>query len=216
MKTYFIVLILFFSLNNSFSQEIVEPKHTINVELGLPVSMANKSYKGIMQGVVNASAYYQYRMQNSFTMGIGGNLGLFSVNTFRVNPSVKGSIVTYGGFVKVGYEKFYTETFGLDFGVKFGYNQLLFKDSLLVDDYPKKEYTINALNMTPMLGLKLLADNANSYSFTFGYTFQDYNFFPGRLGYPNNGYSEKDMRGSTQFLTVGFAYTHYIGRKSEE
>lgn len=216
MKRIIFISLMLLSVTTLKAQVVLEPKHTFNVELGLPITTGNFAYKYIMQGIVNSSVYYQYRFNNNFALGAGGNMLLTTVNRVKVNPSVPGSIFGYGGFVKIGYERFFDDFLGIDFGVKLGYNQNLFQDSALVAEYPSKKYNLGCMTMTPMFALKLMADNANSYSFTLGYTFQDYTFFPGRLGYPSQGLSNDQVTGSTQFLTLGFGYTHYIGRKSED
>ncbi len=214
MKINLIILFTVFALS-SFGQAVLEPKHTINVEVGLPVTMANKTYKWMMQGVVNTSIYYQYRFPSSFAIGAGGNFSLATINIYKVKPSIKGQMYNIGGFVKIAHEKFYSETFGTDFGLKIGYQQTTFKDSLLGKDYSSESYSINSINMTPMVTFKLMADEANSYGFTIGYTFNDFNFYPARLGFTPQGFTSEDFQGSTQFMTVGFSYTHYIGRKTE-
>lgn len=215
MKTRILILLLLCLFVNKqfYAQGIIEPKHTFNVEVGMPVSMKNKVYKWMMQGIVNTSGYYQYRFPSNLAVGAGVNFSLFNVNIYRVVPSVKGTMNTLGGFVKLSYEKFYSETFGIDAGLKLGYGKTTFKDSLVAIDHGgNRSYSINALSLTPTVSFKLMADNANAFSFTIGYSLQDFNFYPGRLGYSPQGYSGTDFQGSTQFLSVGFGYTHYIGR----
>ncbi|MBI1836661.1 MAG: hypothetical protein HYR91_05295 [Flavobacteriia bacterium] len=215
MKQGIIILLMIMFFSECKAQSILQPKHTFNIEVGLPVTMANRPFKWMMQGVVNSSMYYQFRLPNNLAFGAGINYSLFSINVVRVKPSIKGSLYNFGGFIKIAHEKFHSETFGTDFGVKIGYGQTVFKDSLLVDQYSSKMYSISSINLTPMIGFKLMADEANAFSFTFGYTFNDFNFYPARLGYTPQGYTLVDFQGSTQFMTVGFGYTHFIGRKAE-
>jgi hypothetical protein len=195
-----------------------EPKHTFNMEVGMPVPIANKSFKGIMKGVVSISPYYQYRLSNSLAFGTGIQYNYLQVNPTKVPPSekAKGGMHSVGVFLKVSKEKFHNEQFATDFGVKMGYSQTYF-----VTDSNEKKYgkpqQVNSISIAPMLGLILSVDEFSSYRFTLGYTVQGFGFSPQRIGIATNGgYDPDNFSNPTHYLIVGFGFTHYFHKKSSE
>ena len=75
-----------------YSAQVIEPKHTFNVELGLPNGFTNEPFKNIMQGLVNFSTYYQYDFKNHLTAGVGVRYGYFAINEFKVPKPVYGGM----------------------------------------------------------------------------------------------------------------------------
>ncbi len=208
---------LFGLINNSFGQ--IEPKHTFTIELGMPVALSNSFYKGVMKSVVNASPYYQYRMQNSFTFGLGLNYSYLQIDKFKIPTAEKaiGGVHSLGSFIKIGHEKFHNEQFATDFGVKIGYNKTYFNTNFNDSIYGKAQ-SVNAISVTPTLGLILSVDESSSYRFTVGYSVNGYGFSPNRLGMnTNGGYDPAEFSHPTHNLIFAFGYTHYFSKiKSTE
>ena len=186
------------------------PKHSLTVELGMPVSISSKGYKGLMQGIVNVSPYYHYNFKNNLSLGIGGNYSFFWINHVLA-PDTKniGGIHAVGGFVKVGHEKFHTERLGTDIGIKVGVSQLNFSS---VNNRALGNGVVNqnVFYIEPTLGIVLSADEFTSYRWIVGYTIQNYTFNPTQLGFKAASFSSSDYNKLTQFLTVGFGFTYYF------
>jgi hypothetical protein len=64
----------------STAAQQIEPKHTFNIELGLPNGMVNKPFKDYMQGLINFAPYYQFTMKNSLSFGAGIRYSYFGVS----------------------------------------------------------------------------------------------------------------------------------------
>ena len=61
MKRLFKCVVLIAALvmrMQNYSAQVIEPKHTFNVELGLPNGFTNEPFKNIMQGLVNFSSVH--------------------------------------------------------------------------------------------------------------------------------------------------------------
>lgn len=214
MKSIFIVICLIGVYSSVFGQ--FEPKHTFNIELGMPVPLANKPFKGIMKGVIVFSPYYQYRLKNSLAFGAGIQYTYLQINEFKVptNERVKGGIHSGGAFVKVSHEKFHNERFATDVGVKFGYTKNYFITDFN-DSLSGKPLQVNSVSISPMLGLILNVDEFSSYRLTIGYAFQGYGFSPQRLGIQSNaGFDPTNFSKPTQYFIFGFGFTHYFQKKA--
>ena len=211
-KFYFIIVFLF--TLGSVNAQITEPKHTFNVELGLPNSFSNKPFKSIMQGLVSVEPYYQYAFKNHLTIGAGLKYGYFAVNEFKVPQKVYGGMHSAGGFLKVGWEKFHNDRFATDFSVKVGYTQNYFKTDLN-DSISGGPIQVNSTYLEPSIGLILAADEFSSYRLVIAYSFQGFAFRPTMIGLESFGeYEPKELSPISTALIIGFGYTHYFKSKN--
>jgi len=192
----------------------VKPKHTFNMVVGLPNATINKPFESIMRGIVDVNPYYQYHLDNGLGFGVGFRWTHFSINEFRVPEPLDGVMNTFGGFVKIGHEKFYSTRFAMDFALKVGYNYYSI-DTDLNDLKRGGPYTFDAGFVEPLVGFIVTATEHSSFRLTVSYTFQGYTFSPYKLGTEmNGGWEPKEFNRSAQFLTFGLGYTYYIGKNN--
>jgi hypothetical protein len=219
----FVFLLAF--CNFSFSQEEdedyddatytrIKPKHSLSIELGMPLAFQNKGFKGFMQGMVNFSPYYHYNFANNIAVGAGVNYNFFWINhVLSPDKNNVGGIHSIGSFVELGYEKFYTDRLGTDFGVKFGYSKLNYysaNNRALGLGTPSQ----NIVFIEPTASLVITADEFTSYRWILGYVFQNYYFDPSKLGFTDQAeYHSSDYQKLTQFLTFGFGFTYYFKQR---
>lgn len=193
----------------------VKPKHTFNMVIGLPNATINKPFESIMRGIVDVNPYYQYHLDNGLGFGVGLRWTHFSINEFRVPEPLDGVMNTFGGFVKIGHEKFYSTRFAMDFALKVGYNYYAVKTDL---NTLKRggDYTFDAGFVEPLVGFIVTATEHSSFRLTVGYTFQAFKFHPSKLGTEmNGGWEPKEFDKSAQFLTFGLGYTYYFGNNKK-
>lgn len=211
-KLYLLFLICTASFH-SLSQKI-ETKGTFNVELTLPGASANPAFKDIMQGLANVSVFYQYSFLFHMNVGAGVRYALFTVDEFAVPSPIYGNMQSGTAFIKLGYDKFHSDRFATDFGVKLGYTEAFFSTDV------NKENGVNPVrassgNIESTVGLILTADERNSYRLVLGYGFQGFGFQPSMIGLQSNeGYDPSDFNKITQYFMLGFGYTYYFGQKS--
>lgn len=199
--------------NSYVSVGEITPKHTFNVALGLPNGTINKPFESIMKGILDANTYYQYYLPNSLVFGAGLRYNLFAINEFRVPEPLDGVMHSFGGFVKIGYEKFFTTRFGMDFSIKTGYNWHYLKTDLN-DSLRGGAYRFDSGFIEPTVGFILSATEKSAYRLTVGYTFQGYVFSPYKLGtLLSGGWDPNEYNKGTQFITIGLGYTYYFSKK---
>lgn len=192
----------------------ITPKHTFNLVAGLPNATVNKPFESIMRGIVDVNPYYQYSLPNSIVFGAGFRYIHYAVNEFRTPEPLDGVMHSLGGFLKFGYEKFYTTRFAMDFSVKVGYNWHIL-DTDLNDKIRGGAYRFDSGFVEPTVGFILSATEHSSYRLTIGYTFQGFIFTPHQLGTQmNGGWEPKEYSKSSQIITFGLGYTYYFGRKN--
>lgn len=193
---------------------MVRPKHTFSLELGMPVSMRNNLFSELMRGVINVSPYYHFNFQNNISLGLGVNYNFFWVNhVLAPDPKNTGGIHSGGVFGKLGYEKYYTERFGTDIGVKIGY-----ANHYYVSDLNKAISSKPPVNSSTFfestIAFILTADEVTSYRWIVGYAIQNYTFNPTMLGYKDESrFTNASTKSLTQFLTVGFGFSYYFNQR---
>ena len=209
------ILIFFFSLVvSSINAQAINPDDSFTFELGLPNATNNKAYRSIMQGLVCISPTYQYALKNGISFGIGLHYSYFAINEFKVQPKIFGGIHSAAAFLKLGYEKFWTERFGTETGCKIGYlNSFSISDSII--NHIKTEATF----IEPFISLIATSSVNSSYRFTIGFPFYGYRFTPETIGIldSNLGYSNADFSKIASAFTISFGYTFYFnGKKNTE
>ena len=212
MRYWLFVLMSCFVFSNSNAQNI-SPKASFHVNFGLPINTKNEPFKGIMQGLLNTSAHFQYTLDNSLCFGIGANYTYFSLNEFKIAEANKGGILMPSAFVKVGHEKFHSSNFGTDFGLKVGYTMNYFKsDSIVINEDKLRQ--VGSLYFEPTAGIMLTIDERTTIKFVVGYVIQDFGFRPTLIGLSTDeGFDPTTFETPTQYITVGFGYTHYFKNK---
>lgn len=210
MKTLtLIILMTIWGGKTALSQEII-PRYSYNIELGLPVAMGNKPFDDIMQGLVSVSTYGQYSFPFHMHLGVGIKYQYLTINEFSVPSPRFGGVHTGAVFGKIGWDKFHTDRFATDIGMKIGYTQNYFATS------PEKgkglsTLQVNAAFVEPTLSLILLANEKNSYRWIIGYGIQGFGFRPQHIGLQSDeGYDPAEFSKPTQYLVVGFGYTYYF------
>ena len=190
------------------------PKHSLTIELGLPIGLSNKGFNSFLQGMVNFSPYYHYNFKNNISIGLGANYNFFWINhVLSPDKDNVGSIHAFGTFLELGYEKFHTDRIGTDFSIKTGYSKLNFysvnnRESGL--EIPSKDI----LFIEPNFSFVISADESSSFRWNIGYTFQNYKFDPTSLGFlDSKEYHLADYDKLTQFISFGFGYTYYFKQR---
>jgi|TARA_R110000737_G_scaffold164641_2_gene192306 hypothetical protein len=209
LNIYCIIFALIIASGNLDAQNI-NPRASFQVNIGLPVNTTNKAFKGIMQGLVNGSTHFQYTLDNTLCFGLGVNYSYFTLNEFKVSEKIKGGLQMGSLFAKLGQEKFHTSNFGTDIGIKAGYNFSVFNSDSLTSQGNRNEISRN-FYIEPQVGIMLTMDENTSIKLAVGYVFQDFGFSPSLMGLSsNNGFDSANFNKITQYLTIGFGYTHYF------
>lgn len=216
MKRFLFIVYTSFFISSANAQEMeIIPKFTFNVDVGLPVTLRSKPFNDYMQGLVCVNIYGQYSFPFHLNLGLGIRYSLFNINEFSVPEANNGSLHTGGTFLKIGWDKFITERFAIDAGVRVGY-ALNYANTDLNKFLGENPRQINSVLIEPTLGLILSADEQNSYRLHIGYAIQGFGFTPQTLGFPtDSGYDPNSYGNTTQFLVFGFGYTHYIKSKKQ-
>ncbi|MCE2686518.1 MAG: hypothetical protein LW839_06730 [Cryomorphaceae bacterium] len=207
--------VFFFTGSLQLKAQEITPDDSFTFDLCLPNALSNAPFQKIMQGLVHASTHYQYALSSGLYIGAGAHYSYLAINEFRVQPKVYGGIHSGAVFLKAGQEKFWSERFGTDIGLRAGWvRSYVVSDAL--EEVQKSPQIREGLYIEPNISLILTSDVNQSFRLCIGYPIYGYAFSPQLIGIEGNmGYDLADFEGNSSYLSVGFGYTYYFnGKKS--
>ncbi len=182
----------------------------IDMEVGLPVNIANRAYRAIAEGIAD-SRLSVYRISNKGLGVKGGVQYLFN----DLNPNADPNIGYYlqGDFHTIGPMAgiFYRQDGGLKFEAEYGLNFSYLYHSLR-SNYCPDPSRWESISFNPYFKLILPSSNTKLFfSFFTGYNFQNYEFSHDYLCNTGlQGYSEDDFKGPVHYLSFGFGFNYVI------
>ncbi|UKN02669.1 hypothetical protein K6119_03970 [Paracrocinitomix mangrovi] len=211
------LLVFLFAFNQLNAQtKVFEPKGSLSIDVGIPAQGKNESFGRVMNGLFNGGINYQYNVYKGLTIGLGAKYSYFIVNSFALNNvNWRGGLHMPALYGKIGYEKFISERFSVNASTRLGYAMMISAN----DSCQKimgKPHTEGTFFIEPQVELLFTTDknSASGFSLVLGYNFYMAEFGPEYLcmdEIPN--LFEEDYVGITRFLSIGFGYRHYMGRK---
>ena len=217
MKKTLSLLLFLLSIQLTLGQsKVYEPEGSWSIDVGIPAQGQNESFGRVMNGLFNGGFNYQYNVYNGLSIGAGAKYSFFVINPFALNNAEWGGGLHAPALSgKVGFEKFITERFSVNASVRLGYAMMISSN----DSCKAKlngPFTEGTFFMEPQIELLFLTDKAaaTGFSLVVGYNFLFTEFGPRYLcldKIPN--LFEEDYQGITRFISFGFGYRYYMGRK---
>lgn len=211
----FIFCIAFGSMTLS-QEKTFKPEGSLSVDIGIPTKGKNYSFGRVMEGLFNGGIGYQYNIVGGLSLGVGAKYSFFKINSFALNNADWGGGLHFpAAYFKLGYERFTTERISFNASLRMGYTYMI-----SANDSCKrvmgKPHTEEAFFLEPQIEIVLLTGKTepDGFSLMLGYNFYFEEFGPRFLcmeKFP--GLVEEDYKGITRFLSIGFGYRYYMGRK---
>ncbi len=190
----------------------IKPKHAFNAQVRIPLTVQNAAYKKMVKDIVDVGVGYTYHFPFHMTIGVDARMMYNQINATQVEPGLTGGIGTLGVLLKLGYERFITERFGMEASVKFGgvYNAMNTTKNI---ERLGQGYRNTALVVEPNISFILTASEATSFRLNVGYNIFGYKFSPYDIGSTSlGGFDENQLNKATQIICVGFGFTYYFGQ----
>lgn len=194
------------------AQKINQPEGSLRVDLLLPLTTANFTFNRFMDGLIDFSIAYQHNIYEGLYLGVGAHYVYTRIDPLSLGDEVTGGLHFPGAYGKIGFEKFFTNKFGLDFGVKGGYTYV-FGTNDTCSAKGEQPFIESMPFIQTQLQLTLMASERSGFSLTLGYSHYFDNFRPEYICYDDfSGYKGSDQAGITQMFSVGFSYAYYFNR----
>lgn len=209
------VLCLLYSSNSSFAQSANIPQEgSLTVDIGIPTNEQNRAFDNVLEGLFNGGIGYQYNIHKGLTIGAGVKYSFFINDRFALNQTAgPGAMHIPAVYAKVGYERFTTDRFSFNFGLRGGYSSMIMvNDSNTVN--LGGPYIHQSFFVEPQLELLITSDKGepNGFSLVLGYAIYFSEFNPDFISRDKFlGLLPEDNIGFTRFFSLGFGFRHYFG-----
>jgi hypothetical protein len=192
------------------------PTGSFSLDLGVPAKPQNPAFEHTMEGLLNAGLDYRYNVYKGLTVGLGLKYSFFTLNSFAFsNTAITGGMQSPGAYAIIGYEKFTTERISFTGSVRGGYSFLMtFNDSCRINH--GKQHISESFFVEPQVEMIMLTDKVSEHGFSMilGYSFYFHEFSNEDLCMNNiSSLFEEDYQGVTRYLSIGFGYRYYMGRR---
>lgn len=220
---YIISCFILMSCLVSFSQDKapVLPKFSIRANVGIPKIASSAQFRNSFTGVITADASVNYKVFSDFFVGLGYSYTYFKCQKYFRDPlrdNINTTLQMQNGYLKIGYDKFFSDNGFATFSLNMGYNvsdykSVRYKNDSLMGKYPTQFKTAF---IEPMIGLYLMVDPnfAIGGHLSYNYNFSQFNpLHPQFNQWGPYGYTNLSNKWNISVVTLGFGFYYGIARK---
>ena len=197
------------------------PKLSVRANVGIPKIASSKQFRNSFSGVITADANVNYKLFSNYFVGIGYSYTYFKCQKYFRDPlrdNINTNLQTHNGYVKLGYDKFFSTNGFATFSVNMGYSSsayasIRYKNDSLIGKYPTT-YT-NAF-IEPMIGLYFIVDPnfAIGGHLSYNYNFAQFNpLYPQFNEWGPPGYVSLSNKWDMSLITLGFGFYYGFAKK---
>lgn len=217
-KVYLYFLLLCFGI--SFAQEVEKtpeplPRFSIRVNCGIPNSVSSKAFRTTFSAVISGEASVNCKLFSNFFVGIGYSYTYYQAQKYFRDLNVNTNMQSQNGYLKIGYDKFFSEkgftTVSLNAGYNFNqYQGTRYKHDSLVSTIPT-QFTSSFVE--PQFGVYFVVDPNVAIGGHIGYNYNFTQFNPA-VGGMNQwlDYSRISNKWNMSSIIIGFGFYYGIGK----
>jgi hypothetical protein len=225
MKRVFIVL--FFISTICFSQKIDKQnaKFTVRGNIGIPRTISSSMFQTAFSGVAEGNLSFNVRLFNNFFVGLGYQMSYFQNNKFLKFQYFNNSIpyntrfTGNGGFVKLGYDQFFSEKGYMSYSINSGvmqYNYSFVNLDTNINNKPYGKLLFLSPYVQPEISANFIVDNTLSFSIMLSYTTVFDKFDPKSPRFNHfNEIRSASNKYYMSWLNIGFGFNVLINSKSK-
>ena len=218
MKHCLIILLLFcFCVSKSQEKSPqVLPRFSIRANIGIPKVVSSTAFRNSFSGIITSDASVNCKLFADFFIGVGYSYTYYKSQKYFREKNVNTSMEAQNGYVKLGYDKFFSEKGFVTISLNAGYNFNEYKSISYTSD------TLRGVNPTkftsgfiePMIGVYKIVDPNFAIGAHLSY---NYNFSQFNPSYPvfDKWLNYKGLSNSwnMSMITLGFGFYYGLARK---
>ena len=225
MKTtkYFLLLIFSLSCVVLLAQDKapVLPRFSVRGNIGIPKIASSSQFRNSFSGVITADANVNCKLFSGFFVGLGYSYTYFKCQKYFRDP-LKDNLNTIlqmqNGYVKIGYDKFFSDKGFATISLNAGYNMseyksVRYKYDSLIGKYPTQFTTAF---IEPMIGLYFIVDPnfAIGGHLSYNYMFSQFNPLSPQFNQWGPGdYNKISNKWNMSMVTLGFGFYYGLAKK---
>lgn len=197
------------------------PRFSIRANAGIPKIASSKQFRNSFSGVITGDASVDCKLFSNFFTGIGYSYTYYKCQKYFRDPlrdNINTILQTQNGYVKVGYDKFFSERGFVTFSVNMGYSLSQYKSVRYKNDSLKGKYPTQYSNafIEPMIGVYFIVDPnfAIGGHLSYNYNFAQFNpLYPQFNEWGPYGYTGISNKWNMSLITLGFGFYYGLARK---
>jgi len=190
MRIVFIFILLCYHLIFSAQTKLKQnAPFTIRGKIGIPKTLSSKLFNTCFKGVVESNLSLNGRVFNNVFAGLGYENSFFQNNKYifknQITPQASipydTKLLIHSGFVKIGYDYFFSEIGYVSCAINTGYSFATFNNVLKdtsIRNQPLVSDKFAAPFIQPEFGINFIAEDILSFSFMISYNNLLYHFDP--------------------------------------
>lgn len=216
-KLSVILLILYVNLFSQENLKVTElPRFSIRANIGIPKVVSSKALRNSFSGVVSPDINVTTYLFSHYFIGVGYNYTYFQAQKYFRDQSVNTNMQMQNGYLKVGYDKFVTNSAFTTVSLNMGYGSskyqgIVYKSDSLIGKSPT---SFSSAFIEPQLGINFLVEPNFGFG---GFVSYHYNFSSFNPAYPGFdkwlNYSNLSNKWNASMITLGFGFYYGIGKQ---
>lgn len=202
----------------SFAQDKAPtlPRFSIRGNVGIPNVASSSAFRNSFSGVITGDANVNCKLFSGFFVGIGYSYTYYKSQSYFKDKNINANLQTQNGFIKIGYDKFFSDngfvTLSLNGGYNFNqYGSVAYAHDSLKGKYPTQ---FSSSFVEPTIGVYFVVDPNFAIG---GHISYNYNFslfdpkYPGFDRWLN--YDKISNKWNMSVVTIGFGFYYGLTNK---
>ncbi len=192
------------------------PRFSIRVNCGIPNSVSSSAFRNTFSAVVTGEGTVNCRIFSNFFIGVGYSYTYYQAQKYFRDLTVNTNMQSQNGYIKIGYDKFFSEkgftTVSLNAGYNYNeYKGIVYKADSLIAKTPT-QFTSSFVE--PQFGVYFIVDPNVAIGGHIGYNYNFTQFKPNVGGMDKwLDYSRVSNKWNMSSIIIGFGFYYGIGKK---
>jgi hypothetical protein len=192
------------------------PRFSVRGNIGIPKVVSSSAFRNSFSGVITGDASVNCKLFSNFFVGVGYSYTYFKSQSYFRDKNINTNLQAQNGFVKLGYDKFFSDNGFVTFSVNAGYNFNQYGGITYAHDSLKGKYptSFSSSFVEPAIGLYFVVDPNFAIG---GHISYNYNFSPFNSHYPGFdkwlNYDNISNKWNMSMITLGFGFYYGLVRK---
>lgn len=191
--------------------EIPSKIHPFSIRLsgGVPNPLASELFRKRMIGIYEVNVSGNFRIGEYFSVGVGINNSLFSISN-RTKFAAHTKLQLYGGFVRLGYDKYHHGKMFSSIYLTGGYSQGVYTGVVNMDTKP---HNLNVYMgfMQPTYSINFFAEERMTLGFYGGVRYNFWQFDPEQINLADAGVDISKFKNNSNAMYWIIGLEMYIG-----
>jgi hypothetical protein len=214
LLSYLILTSYLFSLAQDKAPQL--PRFAVRGNVSIPKVVSSQAFRNSFSGVMEGDMNVTCRLVSNFFVGVGYSYTYYKPQKAFRDQNINTNMQSHNGYLKLGFDKFFSATGFATFSLNAGYNYnqfqgIKYKSDTLIGKYPTN---FNSSFVEPVIGLYFIVDPNFAIG---GHLSYNYNFGQFNPSYPGMDkwfdYTKVKNNWSMSMITLGFGFYYGLTKK---